>query len=113
MKNSRGLSLHIPEPKARPGEAADFSGIDVSHPGAVPRPDTAAQPNDIRELAYGLIRVLDDSGEAMGPWDPCLSPEALLAGLRAMMTTRAFDDRMVRAQRQGRVSFFVKSRGEE
>ena len=64
MKNSRGLSLHIPEPKARPGEAADFSGIDVSHPGAVPRPDTAAQPKDIRELAYGLIRVLDDAGAA-------------------------------------------------
>jgi hypothetical protein len=30
MKNSRPLSLHIPEPKRRPGEAADFSGVDFS-----------------------------------------------------------------------------------
>ena len=50
MKNSRGLSLHIPEPKSRPGEAADFSGVETSHPGAVPRPDITAQPKDIRDL---------------------------------------------------------------
>jgi 2-oxoisovalerate dehydrogenase E1 component alpha subunit len=113
MKNSRGLSLHIPEPKARPGEAADFSGVDASRPGAVPRPDVSAQPKDMRDLAYGLIRVLGDDGAAAGPWDPGLAPDRLKSGLRAMMLTRAFDDRMHRAQRQGRVSFFVKSRGEE
>jgi 2-oxoisovalerate dehydrogenase E1 component alpha subunit len=113
MKNSRALSLHIPEPRTRPGQAADFSGIDVSHAGAVPRPDIAADPATMRELAYGLIRVLDDHGEAVGPWDPRLAPDALLAGLRAMMLTRAYDDRMYRAQRQGKVSFYIKSRGEE
>lgn len=113
MNSSRALSLHIPEPKVRPGQPADFSDIDISHPGAVPRPDIAAEPETMRELAYGLIRVLDEHGEAVGPWNPRLGDEALLAGLRAMMTTRAFDDRMYRAQRQGKISFFIKSHGEE
>jgi 2-oxoisovalerate dehydrogenase E1 component alpha subunit len=113
MKHGGALSLHVPEPRTRPGQAADFSGVDVSHPGAVPRPDVAADPAAMRELAYGLIRVLDDHGEAVGPWDPRLSPEILLEGLRAMALTRAFDDRMYRAQRQGKISFYIKSRGEE
>ena len=33
--------------------------------------------------------------------------------LRNMMLTRAFDDRMFRAQRQGKTSFYMKSTGEE
>jgi 2-oxoisovalerate dehydrogenase E1 component alpha subunit len=33
--------------------------------------------------------------------------------LRAMALTRAFDDRMFRAQRQGKTSFYMKSLGEE
>ncbi|MDR3513326.1 MAG: 3-methyl-2-oxobutanoate dehydrogenase (2-methylpropanoyl-transferring) subunit alpha [Caulobacteraceae bacterium] len=113
MKNSRALSLHVPEPRTRPGDAPDFSGVDVSRPGAVPRPDIATDPREIRDLAYGLIRVLDDHGEAVGPWDPRLDADVLLAGLKAMMLTRAYDDRMYRAQRQGKTSFFMKSRGEE
>jgi 2-oxoisovalerate dehydrogenase E1 component alpha subunit len=113
MKNSRALSLHIPEPNSRPGDAPDFSAIDVSRPGAVPMPDIAADPRDIRDLAWSLIRVLDDAGEATGPWNPRLSPEVMLRGLRAMMLTQAYDDRMYRAQRQGKISFFMKSRGEE
>ena len=33
--------------------------------------------------------------------------------LRYMMLVRAFDDRMFRAQRQGKTSFYMKSLGEE
>jgi 2-oxoisovalerate dehydrogenase E1 component alpha subunit len=113
IKNSRALSLHIPEPRSRPGQPPDFADIDISHAGAVPRPDVGADPDTMRDLAYGLIRVLDDHGEAVGPWNPRLSPDVLLSGLRAMMLTRAYDDRMYRAQRQGRISFFMKSSGEE
>ena len=40
-------------------------------------------------------------------------PRCLRAGLRAMMKTRAFDDRMYRAQRQGKTSFYMKCTGEE
>jgi 2-oxoisovalerate dehydrogenase E1 component alpha subunit len=67
----------------------------------------------MRDMAYGLIRVLDDDGVARGPWAPAIAPETLRAMLRAMMLTRAFDDRMFRAQRQGKTSFYVKSLGEE
>jgi len=67
----------------------------------------------MRDLAYGLVRVLDDEGNAVGPWNPRLSPDVLRRMLRAMALTRAFDDRMFRAQRQGKTSFYMKSLGEE
>jgi 2-oxoisovalerate dehydrogenase E1 component alpha subunit len=37
----------------------------------------------------------------------------LLAGMRHMMTLRAFDSRMVTAQRQGKTSFYIQQMGEE
>src|SRR3546814_15118246 len=65
------------------------------------------------ELAYGRVRVLDDEARAVGPWDPRLSPDMLRRMLRAMALTRAYDERMFRAQRQGKTSFYMKSTGEE
>lgn len=107
------LRLHVPEPPARPGEEADFSHISVLPAGATPRPDSAADSGSLRDMAYGLVRVLDDQGQAVGPWDPRLSPDLMRRMLRAMALTRAFDDRMFRAQRQGKTSFYMKSLGEE
>jgi 2-oxoisovalerate dehydrogenase E1 component alpha subunit len=107
------LSLYVPEPPARPGEEADFSHIDVLPAGVTPRPDTVVKPDAMRDHAFGLVRVLDDDGKAVGPWDPRLSPESLRIILRDMALTRAFDDRMFRAQRQGKTSFYMKCLGEE
>jgi 2-oxoisovalerate dehydrogenase E1 component alpha subunit len=67
----------------------------------------------LRALPYSLIRVLDESGHAVGPWDPKLSPQHLRRGLRAMLLTRLFDERLFRAHRQGKTSFYLKSTGEE
>lgn len=72
-----------------------------------------ASPRDLFPYAYGLIRVLNDEHKAVGSWNPHLDPAALLKGLKDMVITRAFDDRMVRMQRQGKISFYVKSTGEE
>jgi 2-oxoisovalerate dehydrogenase E1 component alpha subunit len=113
MADSPRLSLHIPEPTRRPGESPDFSGITPTPPGGVDRPAIDVEASAIRDLAYGLIRVLDDDGKAVGAWDPHLDPETLRSGLRIMMTTRALDDRMVRAQRQGKITFYAKAAGEE
>jgi len=93
MNNSRGrnrppLSLHIPEPPARPGEEADFSHIQVTPAGVTPRPDSFAAAHDLRDMAFGLVRVLDDAGQAVGPWNPRLSPDMLRAILRHMALKR-------------------------
>jgi 2-oxoisovalerate dehydrogenase E1 component alpha subunit len=113
MKNRKPLSLHIPSPANRPGDAPDFSSMKLSAAGEVRRPDTTVQHREISDLAYSLIRVLDDDGKALGPWNPKLDAQTLQRGLLAMILTRAYDDRMYRAQRQGKTSFYMKSTGEE
>jgi len=107
------LELYIPEPKARPGDTPDFSDLHIPPAGAVARPDTSARESALRELPYQLIRVLDDSGTATGEWNPRLPAEVLRQGLRTMLLTRVFDDRMMRLQRQGKTSFYIKCTGEE
>jgi 2-oxoisovalerate dehydrogenase E1 component alpha subunit len=111
--NLAPLRLHIPEPKFRPGDEADFSDISIPAVDEIARPDEASVPADIRHLAYGLVRVLDSDHQAKGSWNPNLDAEQLRLMLRNMMLTRAFDDRMFRAQRQGKTSFYMKSTGEE
>lgn len=113
MRNRPILDLHIPEPPARPGDASHLSGLTLPAPGETRRPDSLAAEVDMRDLPYGLIRVLDDMGQATGPWVPSITPDLLRHGLRAMMLTRAFDERLFRAHRQGKTSFYMKSTGEE
>ena len=40
-ENRPRLSLHVPEPKFRPGDTVDFSHIDVPEAGSMARPDEA------------------------------------------------------------------------
>ena len=112
-RRSNALSLHVPAPRARPGDKPDFSGWSFPEPGATPKPDIDTPAFELRDYAYGLIRVLDMEGNAMGPWAPHLSPDTLRSALNYMLKTRAFDERMHRAQRQGKTSFYMQSLGEE
>jgi 2-oxoisovalerate dehydrogenase E1 component alpha subunit len=107
------LSLHVPEPKFRPGDPVDYSHIPIPPAGVQPRPDERCPAPETHPLCLDLIRVLDDENRAVGPWDPRLDPESLRRLLRTMALTRAFDDRMYRAQRQGKTSFYMKCTGEE
>ena len=107
------LRLHVPEPAVRPGGTPSFGHIDIPAAGSVRRPEIDVAPEDIRDLAYTIIRVLDDEGQAVGPWAGLLSDEELLEGLRHMMRLRAFDARMLMAQRQGKTSFYMQHLGEE
>jgi len=111
--NLQPLALHVPEPRSRPGDPVDFSDVVVPAAGSIARPDEAVSPHDMRDLAFGLVRVLDDEHKAVGPWDPRLSSDTLLKLLRTMALTRAFDERLYRAQRQGKTSFYMKCTGEE
>src|ERR1700759_681417 len=113
MKNNPTLSLRVPEPETRPGDLADFTKTDFSAAGSVERPPSDVDARSIRDLSFSLIRVMDNDFQAVGPWNPRLSPDVLRSALRYMMMTRAYDERMYRAQRQGKTSFYMKSTGEE
>ena len=113
MPQRKPLHLHVPEPTGRPGHDTDFSYLPLSAAGTVPRPPTDVQAAQTSDLAFTLIRVLDEHGHAVGPWAPQLSDEQLRQGLRAMLKTRAFDARMLIAQRQKKMSFYMQCLGEE
>ncbi len=107
------LSLHVPEPKYRPGDMVDYSDLVIPPAGAQQRPDEACPAAETQPLCFDMIRVLGTDHRAHGPWDPKLDPETLRRLLRTMALTRAFDDRMYRGQRQGKTSFYMKCTGEE
>ncbi len=107
------LQLTVPEPAFRPGDVPAFTDLDLPSAGETPRPAVDADPADIRDIAYGLVRVLDDDGAAVGPWVPDLTSEELVEGLRHMLTVREFDRRMLNAQRTGKTSFYMQCLGEE
>ena len=111
--NRPALALHVPEPRYRPGDTPDFSSIKVPAAGEALRPDVAVEAEETFPLCTHLVRVLDDAGMAVGPWDPRLDPDTLRKMLKDMKTVRVFDDRMYRAQRQGKTSFYMKCTGEE
>ena len=113
MAEFEPLRLHVPEPEVRPGDEPDFSHVKIARAGSVPRPEVDVDPREIRDLAYTIIRVLNRQGEAVGPWAGTLTEDELRDGLRHMMTLRAFDARMLNAQRQGKTSFYMQHMGEE
>ncbi len=113
MTSHTALKLHVPEPTGRPGCKTDFSFLRVSPAGAVRRPSPDSPAAETADLANSLVRVLGDDGQAVGPWAPALHPERLRRGLRAMMKTRIFDARMLVAQRQKKLSFYMQCLGEE
>ena len=112
-RNAPKLALHVPEPAFRPGDTADFSSLVIPAAGSALRPDTNVAAAETHPLTTDLVRVLDDAGKAVGPWNPRLDPDTLRKMLKDMVTVRVFDDRMYRAQRQGKTSFYMKATGEE
>ncbi|MCH2191027.1 MAG: 3-methyl-2-oxobutanoate dehydrogenase (2-methylpropanoyl-transferring) subunit alpha [Gammaproteobacteria bacterium] len=107
------LYLNVPEPGCRPGDEPDFSDFVIPKAGAVDRPAVDVNPDEIRDMAFSIIRVLNAEGEAVGPWSGELSADELIEGLRHMVTLRTFDARMMIAQRQGKTSFYIQHLGEE
>lgn len=113
MTQTPPLSLNVPEPGCRPGDTPDFSDFQIPRAGEVARPPVDVDPDNIRDMAFSIIRVLNKDGEAVGPWAGSLTPQELHEGLRHMLLLRAFDVRMMMAQRQGKTSFYMQHLGEE
>lgn len=110
---SQNPKLHIPHPAARPGDEPNFDYVHLSPAGAIPRPEINTSVREMTDLAHELVRVVDDDHIAVGPWHPHLPVEELHVGLRHMLLTRLFDEHMQRMQRQGKISFYMLSLGEE
>ena len=105
--------LYVPEPPFRPGDTPDYSHISVPVAHSPVRPDPLCPAHETTEHATRLIRVLRFSGEAKGDWAPEIPVETLRGALRDIALTRAMDERMFNMQRQGKMSFYMKSTGEE
>src|SRR5690606_17171371 len=101
-----GLRLRIPQP-ARGHQPADRVHF-ISKAGEMKKPDLDEKVERVALMRKQLVRVLDDDGQAVGEWVPEISVDAKIAGLRHMMTVRTFDARMLRAHRQGKISFYMQ-----
>ncbi|WP_170326621.1 3-methyl-2-oxobutanoate dehydrogenase (2-methylpropanoyl-transferring) subunit alpha [Ruegeria arenilitoris] len=110
---TKPLSLNVPEPGCRPGDTPDFSDFEIPRAGEVLRPPVDVAADDIRDMAFSIVRVLNKEGQAVGEWAGAMTPDELRTGLRHMLTLRAFDKRMLMAQRQGKTSFYMQHLGEE
>jgi 2-oxoisovalerate dehydrogenase E1 component alpha subunit len=113
MSQTSPLRLHVPEPSGRPGHETDFSYLHVSAAGEVRKPLINTSPADTADLAYEMVRVLDGEGRAVGPWAMEIDVSLLRKGLRAMLRARSYDARMLIAQRQKKISFYMQCLGEE
>ncbi|MCQ8184008.1 thiamine pyrophosphate-dependent enzyme [Parvularcula maris] len=105
--------LRVPQPPARPGEAPDFSNVALGEPGKLGLPPLDAEASAFGVFHHDLFRVLGEDGAAKGPHAGDVSDQELKSALLAMIRTRAFDTRMLRAQRQGKTSFYMTCTGEE
>ena len=62
------LSIHITEPPGRAGDKPDFSHIKIPKAGETRCPDLDTKAEDMRDMAYKIVRILDRNGKAVGPW---------------------------------------------
>jgi 2-oxoisovalerate dehydrogenase E1 component alpha subunit len=108
---SSALRLRIPEP-ARGHQPADRVRF-ISKAGEMKKPALDEKVERVALMRKQLLRVLDDGGAAVGEWAPDLAVADKLTGLRNMMLVRSFDARLLRAHRQGKISFYIQSLGEE
>ena len=110
----RGVAPYqVPTAPSRPGDEPRFEPWPWT-PSDLTRPDPATcDHHDTVPHAATLVRVLDDDGIAGGEWNPNLSPRELKIGLEHMTRLRIFDERMMKMQRTGKLSFYMRSFGEE
>ena len=113
-EGSGGMDTYsVPDAPYRPGDKPSFDAWDYAPEDlSMPDPKTCTAKETV-EHAEGLIRVLNDDGMASGEWNPNLSSDELLLGLEHMCRLRIFDERMMKMQRTGKLSFYMRSYGEE
>ena len=112
-RKSNALDLHVPAPRARPGDKPDFSGWTIPRARRRRRARTSTRtPSDMRDMRLRPHPRARHGGQRARAVDSrTFPPDTLRRGLKHMLLTRAFDDRMYRAQRQGKTSFYMQCLG--
>ena len=108
MVKKKTESIHVPDAPHRPGDETKFEQWSWK-PEDLNRLDIECSVDDAINHATGLVRVLDDDHEAKGEWNPNLTSEELILGLEHMLRMRIFDERMMKMQRTGKLSFYMRS----
>ena len=102
----RGFSACVPSsctfPRRRRVPAMRRISV-ISSSRRAPRPDVTAPASTLRDLAYGLIRVLDEEQRRRSLGTECFRKKSRPS---AVMQTRLFEDRMFRSHRQQRHQLF-------
>jgi 2-oxoisovalerate dehydrogenase E1 component alpha subunit len=111
-KDATKSPIHIPSIPFRPGDVSEFEQW-TAKPTDLSMPAIDCSAEETAEHAAGLIRVLSDDNIASGDWNRNISAENLRLGLEHMVRLRIFDDRMMKMQRTGKLSFYMRSLGEE
>ena len=106
------ITIHVPDAPFRPGDNPVFDKWKWS-PDDLKKPPIDCGSEETSAHSRGLVRVIDDEGMAYGDWDPNLEYKEILQGLKHMVRLRIFDDRMMKMQRTGKLSFYMQSLGEE
>ena len=76
MGDDENTNLHVPVPPHREGGTAFPSPHDIPA-GHHEKVEIDCAGSETRDIAYGLLRVLNDDDEAVGAWDPGLDAETL------------------------------------
>ena len=111
-KDATNSPIHIPSTPFRPGDISTFEQW-TAKPTDLSMPAIDCSAEETAEHAAGMIRVLSDDNIASGDWNRNISAENLRLGLEHMVRLRIFDDRMMKMQRTGKLSFYMRSLGEE
>jgi 2-oxoisovalerate dehydrogenase E1 component alpha subunit len=106
------ITIHVPDAPFRPGDNPVFDKWKWS-PNDLKKPPIDCESGETSDHSRGLVRVIDDEGMAYGDWNPNLEYKEILQGLKHMVRLRIFDDRMMKMQRTGKLSFYMQSLGEE
>ena len=113
MRMNKKSRLHLPRVPARPGRNArlQLRATFARRRGAAARGQRARPRHEFLVVDWCAC-----STTAARPWVPGIRismPSDLQVGLRHMLLTRLYDDRMQRMQRAGKISFYIRSLGEE
>jgi 2-oxoisovalerate dehydrogenase E1 component alpha subunit len=100
-------SIHVPDAPHRPGDKPKFEQWSWK-PEDLNLLEIDCSVEDAGNHAIGLVRVLDDNHEAKGEWNPNLTSDELIMGLEHMLRMRIFDERMMKMQRTGKLSFYMR-----